>query len=146
MDESSGQVGRLCKSVNVTMSVLLIISHQISDHLDPGPEPESSLLSRLWLRTLYRFRAESSHSEGLDYSAPVNKYWVSHYNVSDSVQRTMIPSLEIPHQPAQRRRSLPRLPDLPCPDQPSLRLQSNARGKGKIMHMDREVFCIMCSL
>ena len=62
MDESSWQVG----CVNVTMSVLLIIS-RISDHLGPGaPEPESSPLTALAPDTLQiQSRVQSLRGTGL---------------------------------------------------------------------------------
>ena len=125
MDESSWQVG----CVNVTMSVLLIIS-RISDHLGPGaPEPESSPLTALAPDTLQiQSRVQSLRGTGL-FSTSSQQ---TKQTISEKVERTMIPTLEIPHHPAQRRRSLPRLPDIPCPQQPSHRVQS--KDEMKIVH------------
>ena len=111
------------------MSVLLIIS-RISDHLGTGaPEPESSPLKALAPDTLQiQSRVQSLRGTGL-FSTSSQQ---TKQTISEKVERTMIPTLEIPHHPAQRRRSLPRLPDIPCPQQPSQRVQS--KDEMKIVH------------
>ena len=114
MDESGRQVGWLRKCY-----LVCIIDNIAADMRSPEPvvshQSRSHLLSRLWLLapdfSLIQSRVQSLSRIGL-----ASKYYWSIFQ-KRCKQRIMIPTLEIPHQPAQRRRSLPRLPDLPSPHQ-----------------------------
>ena len=66
-----------CVTVNVTLSVLLIISHQISDTWAVSHRSRSHLLSRLCLRTLHRVRAVQSLRGTGQFSTNADKYCFS---------------------------------------------------------------------
>ena len=120
--------GRLCKCYYVC------IIDNITDIWSPGPGGTGAgVISSHGSGSGHFTDSEQSPVTQRDWTIqhqPTNK--TCNVNILEKVERTMIPTLEIPHHPAQRRRSLPRLPDIPCPQQPSNRVQS--KFEMKIVH------------